>query len=78
MDVDKVHERTELAEFVRELAAEVRSGEFENATLESFLEALSGWIEDMDGYFSNIGENTPAQPDWRLVAMMLRAATVYE
>jgi len=32
----------------------------------------------MDGYFKGLGQPAPAQPTWRLMAMMLIAAKYYE
>lgn len=32
----------------------------------------------MDGYFRNRNELVPDAPDWKLVASMLAAASVYE
>ena len=52
--------------------------EWENDTLDRFLESLAGWIGDMSGYFKNQDIAEPPQPDWRLVARMLFAASTYE
>jgi hypothetical protein len=72
--------RAELAEFVHRLArdAERDDLDWENPTLARYLEAMSGWIEDLDGYFRNRGERVPDQPTWQLVAARLSAAPVYE
>jgi len=78
MRTNEVTDRAKLAEFIRGLAIEASRGGFENSTLESFLESLAGWTADMDGYFANQGLDTPSQPDWELVANMLRAPTIYE
>ncbi|WP_442857041.1 DUF7660 family protein [Arthrobacter sp. YN] len=51
---------------------------WENADLESFLEAMSAWTRDMDGYFMNRGEPVPDVPSWQLFAQMLLAAKIYE
>jgi hypothetical protein len=77
---EQVSTREELAAFVRELHAELAANpdEWENATLDRFLEALSRVIDDMDGWFANRGEPVPNQPTWRLVAESLDAARVYE
>jgi hypothetical protein len=58
----------------------VESGvlEWENATLERFLEALIRYLGDLDGYFFNRGEPVPDQPDWHLIALLLIAASGYE
>jgi hypothetical protein len=65
---------------LEELRADLgaNSADWENSTLEDFLEALSAWTKDLDGYFENRGEQVPADPDWALIAKMLSAARVYE
>jgi hypothetical protein len=72
--------REDLAAFVASLAREARQlpNTWENTDLQSFLEALAAWINDMDGYFLNQGEPAPEQPSWRTVAQMLAAARTYE
>ena len=72
--------REELAVFVALLAREAQQMPkvWENTDLRSFLEALAAWINDMDGYFMNRGEQVPEQPSWRTFAQMLAAATTYE
>jgi hypothetical protein len=52
--------------------------EWENPNLERFLEALQGFLSDLDGYYANRGRQAPAQPDWSLFATALIAATGYE
>ncbi|MEU6393923.1 hypothetical protein [Streptomyces sp. NPDC046939] len=66
--------------YVRRLSqeAETASGDWENQSLDHYLEALSAWTDDMDGYFRNRGEPIPDRPDWSLIASMLRAACFYE
>jgi hypothetical protein len=66
-DVDRIRSRADFAEFVRALIADLRDKpeEWENHDLTSYLEAVNAWVEDMDGYFKNIGERTPDQPSWK-------------
>lgn len=45
--------------------------EWENPTLESYLEALVAWLTDVR---QRVGD----EPSWRLVESALRAAKVYE
>lgn len=66
-----------LAQMRSDLAGAGASG-WENPTLERFLEAFSGFLGDIDGYFSSRGEQAPAQPSWSLLATLLVAATGYE
>ena len=68
---DAVVSRLDLVAFIEGMSRE--ASEWPNNELDVFLEALSAWIGDMDGWFHNRGEHVPSQPDWRLTA-----ATVYE
>jgi hypothetical protein len=80
MDPGDVHTREDLAEFVRQLVADLQSNpaDWENRTLDDFLEAMSGWIDGMSGYFKNNNLPEPEHPSWSLVATMLGAARTYE
>jgi hypothetical protein len=77
---DHVSSREDLASFVRALhRSQVEEcGSWENQDLAAFLEALAAWIDDADGWYSNAGQELPANGDWRFFARALRAATVYE
>jgi hypothetical protein len=78
--LDAVRTREDLAGFVLALREDLRShpNEWENDTLDRFLEAFAAWCVDLVGYFHNRGENVPEQPDWNLVGHMLIAASTYE
>ncbi len=76
MDSDVVTSRANLVEFVRKLSDRVDS--CPNHTLPNFLEALSAWLADSDGYYRYRGEPVPDQPSWQLIASALDAATIYE
>jgi hypothetical protein len=78
--VDRIRSRADFAEFVGALITDLRDKpeEWENEDLASFLAAVKAWVEDMDGYFKNIGERTPEQPSWKTLAQILLAAKVYE
>ncbi|MBM7117747.1 DUF7660 family protein [Archangium primigenium] len=80
VDPRDVQSREDLARFVRGLAQalEQHPEAWENATLPRFLEAMSAWIEDMDGYYQNQGAAVPTRPEWRTFAEILSAARVYE
>ncbi|MGW0184619.1 DUF7660 family protein [Streptomyces sp. NPDC003362] len=77
---DEIHTRDELVAFVRELHQDyVRRGhDWENHTLDRFLEALAAWIASSDGWYRNFGKEPPANGDWTFIARALSAATVYE
>ncbi|MFG3149792.1 hypothetical protein [Streptomyces sp. NPDC048243] len=79
-DTAWVRTRADLVSYIRKLSqeAEATSDSWENQTLDRYLEALSAWTHDMDGYFNNQGQPVPDQPGWSLIADMLRAACFYE
>ena len=77
---DAVMSRHDFAAFVDALRHDlaVHPEEWENPTLDTFLEALSAWVRDMDGYYRNKQLPTPQSPTWKSVAEMMLAAKVYE
>jgi len=75
-----VQTREDLAAFVAELKADLDAnpGDWENADLPSFLEAMAAWIQDMEGYYQNTGQNLSDLPPWKVLADVLMAARMYE
>ena len=52
---------------------------WENKTLPDFLEALSAYAEDVQGYYDNMKKDVNAdQPDWQTFADIFKGATIYE
>ena len=66
-----VSTREEFVRFVASLRADLRDhgADWENPTLERYLDALGGWVTDSP---------VPDQPVWRTLAQALHAATMYE
>lgn len=52
--------------------------EWENPSLESYLEAMESWIETMDSYYKNTNQLLPEQPSWKMFADILYASKYYE
>lgn len=75
-----VQTREDLAAFVAELKADLGAspGEWTNADLASFLEAMAAWIQDMEGYYQNTGQKLSELSPWKIVADVLMAARIYE
>jgi hypothetical protein len=76
----EVCSRDELVAFVRELRQDYlrRGHEWENQSLDHFLEALAAWMDDSPGWYRNFGKQLPEGGDWTFLARALQAATVYE
>ncbi|MGQ5525645.1 DUF7660 family protein [Chitinimonas sp. PSY-7] len=76
-----VSSRDDFVKFVEYLNEDYRKKheEWGNKTLEEFLGGLSGFANDMAGYYKNMGEVVDVETiSWRMMAEMLLAATVYE
>ena len=50
---------------------------WENATLDRFLEAMSGWLSAFPQWHLSMGRKVPT-PDWQFMADVLLAARIYE
>ena len=75
-----VASRQDFVRFVEYLNQDYRQKheEWQNGTLEQFLAGLSGFANDMGGYYKNMGEAVDIERiTWRMAAEMLLAATVY-
>lgn len=73
--------RVEFIKFLSELQRDLMENpeEWENQNLSDFLEAMSGYAKDIDGYYENIGQNIDVdQPTWRLFADILKGVKTYE
>jgi len=76
----QVHGREEFVALVRGMVRDLKKNPdaWENRNLDSFLDALAAWVEDMDGYYLNAGEPVPEHPTWKTLGKMLLAARIYE
>jgi hypothetical protein len=80
-DHETVTSREDFAAFVDQLRSDlaIRPDEWENPTLDAFLEALSAYTRAVPGYITNVrSELHPDQPSWQLFALILSGARVYE
>jgi len=77
--LDNVCSRNDFIAFVHELRQELiqRPERWENVTLESYLEAVAAWVQDVEGYAGYQEEGIPSS-SWRWFGLMLLAATTYE
>ncbi len=80
MITEKIKNKRDFITFVLELRKDFKDNpeSWENRDIDAFLEALAAWVDDMDGYYLNIGEPIPTEPSWRHFADMLMGASVYE
>jgi hypothetical protein len=81
MDVMVVRSRTDLANFVNDLAIRLKRdpASWENTTLPAFLDALERYLHDLPGWCQNNEPGIdPEIAEWRLMAVALAGAAVYE
>jgi len=80
----KVTDRKSFEEFISLLLSDFNKNKdneyvWENNRLELFLQAMSRYTADIDGYYQNIepDQNTDV-PSWKVVADIMRGAVLYE
>jgi hypothetical protein len=78
--VEKIQTPKDLSQFIQALHAAFKEkpGEWENAELGPYLEAIGAWVHDMEGYFKSRAEAVPNQPTWKILGQILLAAKMYE
>jgi hypothetical protein len=78
--VKKIQTRDDFVTFVQCLARDIRERpeQWENTSLESYLEAIAAWVQDMNGYYLKCGEKVPQHLTWKHVGEILLAARIYE
>jgi hypothetical protein len=75
-----VKSKDDFIEFVGFLIRNLKANpaDWENKTLDSYLEGIQSWTEDMDGYYINNNLPIPENINWKVFADILIAATIYE
>lgn len=79
-DLSQVSNNTDVALVAVRMLADLRAhpAEWENPTLERFIEALAASLEGLPGLYANRGERFPASPTWKIFAEALVMASGYE
>ncbi len=72
-DLNHVGSRLEAAEVVRRMLEDLLAhpDEWENATLDRFLDALAASLESIPGVYGHRGEQFPDEPTWKIFAEAL-------
>ena len=69
----KIKSREEFIKFMQFYIAATN-----DAPVRDYLDALTSWVEDMDGYYNNIGKEVPKDINWDFIATLLYAGSIYE
>lgn len=73
--------RFEFIEFLKEFRKDLEDNKsnWENKTLEDFLEAMEAYTEDVQGFYDNMKLDIDANvPTWENFMTILKGASIYE
>ena len=82
--VEKINSKEDFLEFTQILIEDLSLNKWENNNLADYLEGINSWVDDMDGYFETMKDFDALekikknQLDWKILAKILLAATMYE
>ncbi|MCE3077180.1 DUF7660 family protein [Chryseobacterium gwangjuense] len=73
--------KIEFIEFIKNLRTDFlqNKGQWENKTIEDYLEAMTNYVEDIDGYYKNTNQNIDLEKiDWKVFSDILKGSSIYE
>ncbi|WP_204903114.1 DUF7660 family protein [Pseudomonas syringae] len=78
--IGSIKTREEFADFICGLQKDLKLNreEWENPTLERFLDAMEAWVRAMNFYAINSGDEEALIPSWQTFAKILFASKIYE
>lgn len=78
--MDNIKNKDDFVHFIHMLQEDnqVRNHEWENKDISSYLESISSWVQDMEGYYDNMKLDMPAHIDWKFAAMLFYVGKIYE
>jgi len=71
----------EFIQFIENLRADFTENkeQWENKTIEDYLEAMYRYVEDIDGYYKNTNQDIDLEKiDWKFFADILKGSSIYE
>ena len=78
--IDEIDNKEDFVDFVKLLVSNLKDNpeEWANINLSDYLESISSWTEDMEGYYQNNDIPIPKSINWKAFANILVAAKMYE
>lgn len=73
--------KSEFIQFVENLRLDFieNKEQWENKTIKDYLEAMSRYVEDIDGYHKNTNQDIDLEKiDWKVFADILKGSSIYE
>ncbi|MBC2582957.1 hypothetical protein [Clostridium sp. DJ247] len=79
-EIKTVKTKEDFINFLGKLATDKKNNpvEWENKTIENYLESIQSWIEDMEGYYENNNIEVPKNIDWNFFATVFYVGKIYE
>lgn len=74
--IENIKSKDDFTEFVGILMQDFQSNneEWENKTIDAYLEAIQRYTQDLDGYYVNRNVPVPENVPWKVLAVILFAA----
>ena len=69
----KIKNREDFTEFMRHYISATEDG-----ALRHYLDSLTAWAQDMEGYYKNAEKDVPQDINWDFIATLLYACSIYE
>lgn len=78
--ISKISTKDEFIAFIEQLKNDKleKPEEWENSDIQSYLTGISSWVDDMDGYYKNLGKNIPSNINWNFIATLFYVGKIYE
>jgi len=78
--INEINSKEDFINFIELLVSNLKNNpeEWTNKSLPEYLESISSWTEDMEGYYQNNDMPVPENINWKVFANILIAAKMYE
>jgi len=76
----QIKDKKDFVFFLENLIVDLKENpvDWENDNLERFLEAMSAWVDSMDGLYKNLNIQPPENINWQFLGQLLLASRIYE
>ena len=78
--LEEINNKEDFQIFLNSLKTDfnLNSEKWENRTIDSYLDAIQSWINDMDGYYINTNKRLPKDINWNFLATLFYVGKIYE
>ena len=78
--IEDIKNKEDFISFINKLSNDnqINNDEWENKDILSYLEGVTSWVEDMDGYYKNMKLDVPTDIDWKFIATLFYVGKIYE